>query len=74
MTFDLTLLAELEQRERLIPFLAESLRNEVIERVPYPTETDATRRFLKLDKLDLAAVRRLQAVYAPEKPSRDSRA
>lgn len=71
LPFDLSLLHDLAERERLIPFLSESLRIEGIERAPSPAEIEATWRFLKLDRLTLAPVRRLQAVYAPGMPLRD---
>lgn len=67
---DLSLLHDVAERERLATFLSESLRIEGIERASSPAEIEETWLFLE-KKLGLAAVRRLQAVYAPEKLLRD---
>lgn len=55
----------------LIPFLAESLRIEGIDRDPTEDEVSATRRFLSLFQMSATAIGDLQAVYAPGMPLRE---
>lgn len=56
--------------EALNAFLTESLAIEGIYRNPTPDEVRATEEFLALQAIDLAAVCKVQAVYAPDKPLR----
>mgnify|MGYP001572811249 CR=1 FL=1 len=53
-------------RQRLIPFLTESLGIESIHRPPTEPEVDAAERFLSLDHIIIEDVVALVGIYAPD--------
>jgi hypothetical protein len=55
----------------LVPFLIESFKIEGILRPPFPSEIEATEKFLALPKLDVNAVKDLVKVYEPKATIRD---
>ena len=63
-------LARIRAEQALVDFLRESLMIEGILRDPTFEEIAATKRFLKRKSIDLAAVCKLQDVYAPATPLR----